>query len=164
MKHFHFLKNYFLVLPLLFVACSEDEPSVSNTIMLDGTSFKVTTVSLLGVSIDGEGHAGITFSFVQGTNVKSLTVDFDYSPSISLTGTYSYPVVNNNRLLDDWLTNYTEFNGNTEITSTNLQTGTLTVADHGNSRYTFTIDLKMLDGKVFKGTYKGTVTSMFNNG
>jgi hypothetical protein len=167
MKSYHVIKVYlllFVALPWLS-ACSDDDktPSVENTIKMDGSTFNVVSVSLLGVSIDGEGHAGITFTNTDGSVTKSLTVDFEYSPSTTLSATYSYPQVNNKRLLDDWLTTYSEFNQTTEITSTNLESGTLTLEDNGNSKYTVTIDLTMVDGKVFRGTYKGTVTTFFNN-
>jgi hypothetical protein len=146
-------------------ACSDDDktPTVENTIKMDGSTFNVASASLLGVSIDGEGHAGITFTNTDGSVTKSLTVDFEYSPLTTLSATYSYPQVTNKRLLDDWLTTYSEFNQTTEMTSTNLESGTLTLEDNGNSKYTVTIDLTMVDGKVFRGTYKGTVTTFFNN-
>ena len=95
---------------------------------------------------------------------KVLTVDFEYSPSATLGGTYSFPETNNHRLLDDWLTHYSEFNGTNEMTSTNLKSGTLTLEDLGSSRYMITVHLTMMDGTIFQGTYKGPVTAVFNNG
>ena len=167
MKCYQVTKVYlFLFVALAWLSgCSDDdkEPSVENTIEMDGSAFNVVGVSLLGVSIDGEGHAGITFTNTDGSVTKSLTVDFEYSPSTALSATYSYPQVSNKRLLDDWLTTYSEFNGTNEITSTNLESGTLTLEDNGNSKYTITVDLTMIDGKVFRGTYKGSVTTFFNN-
>jgi hypothetical protein len=155
-----------IVTLISFSSCSDsdNEPSVENTIKMDGVALKETTVTLLGVSIDDEGHAGITFTTTDGSLTKVLTVDFEYSPSASLTGTYSFPASGNDRLLDDWLTNYSEFNGTSEMTSTNLESGTVTLEDLGGSRYSITINLTMNDGKVFQGTYKGSVTAVFNNG
>jgi hypothetical protein len=168
MMSYRIIPTYlFLILTLIsFSSCSDSdsEPSVENTIKMDGVAFKATTVTLLGVSISDEGHAGITFTVTDGSATKVLTVDFEYSPSASLTGTYSFPASGNHRLLDDWLTNYTEFNGTSEMTSTNLESGTLTMEDLGSSRYMVTIHLTMIDGKVFQGTYKGSVTAVFNNG
>jgi hypothetical protein len=131
---------------------------------MDGVALKETTVTLLGVSLDGEGHAGITFTVSDGSLTKVLTVDFEYSPSASLAGTYSFPETNNHRLLDDWLTYYAEFSGTSEMTSTNLESGTLTLEDLGGSRYAITIHLTMVDGTIFQGTYKGPVSAVFNNG
>lgn len=164
----HLIKTYLLVFVAiaLFSGCSDSdgEPAVENTITIDGVPFKGAVVTLVGVSIDGEGHAGISFTVSNGSASKVLTVDFEYSPSSSLTGIYSFPEANNHRLLDDWLTSYTEFNGNSEMTSTNLNSGTLTLEDLGSSKYKVTIQLMMIDGTIFKGTYKGPIVAVFNNG
>lgn len=168
MKRYHFINIYLLLIAVLiwFSGCSDSDgaPAVENTITMDGTAFKEATVTLLGVSISDEGHAGISFTASNGSFTKVLTVDFEYSPSENLTGSYAFPETNNHRLLDDWLTNYAEFNGTSEMTSTNLESGTLTLEDLGGSRYTITIHLVMIDGTIFQGTYKGPVTAVFNNG
>lgn len=168
MKRNYLIKTYLLLFVALvwFSGCSDSdsEPTVENTMTRDGVAFKETTVTLLGVSISGEGHAGVTFTDSNGSLTKVLTVDFEYSPSTSLTGTYSFPETNNHRLLDDWLTYYAEFSGTSEVTSTNLESGTLTLEDLGGSRYAITIHLTMLDGTIFQGTYKGPVAAVFNNG
>jgi hypothetical protein len=168
MRSYHFIKTYLLLIVAVvwFSGCSDSdsEPAAENTITMDGTAFKDAAVTLLGVSIDGEGHAGITFTVTNGSLTKTLTVDFEYSPSASVTGTYSFPETNNHRLLDDWLTYYAEFNGTSEMTSTNLDAGTVTLEDLGSSRYKITVHLTMIDGTVFQGTYKGPVTAVFNNG
>jgi hypothetical protein len=168
MKRYHFFKTYLLLIVTLisFSGCSDsdNEPSVENTITMDGAAFKDPTVTLLGVSISGEGHAAITFTVTNSTLTKVLTADFEYSPTATIPGTYSFPEKSNYRLLDDWLTNYTEFNGTNEMNSTNLESGTLTLEDLGGSRYAITIQLTMIDGTIFQGTYKGPVTAVFNNG
>lgn len=151
------------LLPVLMSCQSDDEPSVVNTIALDGQPFNIQSASLIGVSIDGEGHAAITLINTDGTLSKSLGIDFEYSPDASVSGTYSFPQNNTDRYLDDWLTNYTEMTQATSE-STNLTEGTVTVKDNGGSNYTVTIDLLMEDGKVFKGTYQGKMQAMFNNG
>lgn len=168
MKISHVFKM-FLLLPVAIVclsSCSDsdDGPSMENSMKMNGNAFQVTTVSLIGVSMDDEGHAGITFTYTDGSITKALTVDFEYSPTAAVSGNYSYPLVNNERLIDEWLTSYTEFNGSNETTSTNLEEGTLTLKDNGGSNYTITIELTMIDGKVFKGTYTGPVVAAFNNG
>lgn len=150
-----------LFFAFILIGCSDDENGPQNSIQLNGSSFKITAATLVGVSLDGEGHAAITFSNVSNSSSKNLTIDFEYSPSQSLSGTYSFPQ-GNNRYLDDFLTNYNQF-VNSEYYSTELETGTLILTDHGNSNYTVTIDLTMLDGKVFSGTYKGKIASQFQN-
>jgi hypothetical protein len=149
-----------------FSACSDSDngPSTENSMKMNGSAFEVSTVSLVGVSLDGEGHAAVTFTHTAGSVTKVLTVDFEYSPSAQISGNYAYPSVNSERLIDDWLTNYTEFSGDNEMTSTNLEEGTVILQDNGGSNYTITLDLTMLDGKTFKGTYKGPVVAAFNNG
>lgn len=160
---------FVLALLLVLISCSSDdaEPSVVNTITLDGQAFSIQSATLLGVSMDGEGHAGITFVSTDGTLTKSLGIDFEYTADVSVSGTYSYPQNNTDRYLDDWLTNYTEMtysSSSSDSQSTNLQEGTVTVKDNGGSNYTVTIDLVMDDGKVFKGKYQGKMQTMFNNG
>ncbi|WP_152425175.1 hypothetical protein [Nafulsella turpanensis] len=149
----------------LLSACTKEGMSPSgNSLTLNGAPFEVATVSLLGVSLEGEGHAGLTFTGREGTTAKTLTVDFEYSPAQAVDGTYAFPQTNGARLLNDWLTNFTEFNFSGETNSTNLEKGTVTIKDNGDSNYTVTIDLTMTDGKVFKGTYRGDVQAVFNNG
>lgn len=154
------------LLPILMSCQSDDEPTTINTVMLDGQPFKIQSASLLGVSVDGEGHAGITFLSADGTITKSLSMDIEYSPNTPVSGNYSFPQNNTDRYLDDWLTNYTVMTqasgGSAE--STSLQEGTVTLKDNGGSNYSVTIDLKMVDGKVFKGTYQGQMQTVFNNG
>jgi hypothetical protein len=163
MKNLLFLNCLLFASILVIQSCSDDDGPSSN-ITLDGSSFKVSSVTLLGISQDNEGHAALTFASVDGNNSKILTVDFEYDGVTTVTGTYSYPQTGSNRFLDDWLTNYTEVTGTTEVTSTVLDTGTVTVTAHGNATYTVVIDLKMVDGQVFKGTYKGKVEESFFNG
>jgi len=154
---------------LFLVSCGSDDdakPSVTNTIKLDGEAFSITAPSLMGVSIDGEGHAGITFTNTNSTGelTKVLSIDFEYSPSESVSGTYSFPQ-GTSRFLDDWLTNYTEFSMSSgSSNSTNLESGTVTVTDNGNNNYTVVVDLTMIDGKHFEGKYSGKFTVAFNNG
>jgi hypothetical protein len=167
MKRYHALKTCVLLLVALswISGCSDDdkEPSTQNSIQMNGAAFKISAASLVGISIDDEGHAAITFSASDGSTTKSLTIDFEYAPSVSLSGTYSFPLTGNSRLLDDWMTTYLEYNGTQAFTSTNLESGTITLQDHGKSQYTVTIDLTMVDGKIFKGTYKGSIVSSFMN-
>lgn len=155
-----------LILLILFSACDTDKVDPTkpeNSITLNGTSFFLTTTSLLGVTIAGEGHAG--FQFVQSggsTGVNTLNIDIEYFTSKPVAGVYSFPQTGSDRYLDDWLTTYTEVNGTT-INSFHLISGTMTVKDNGNSNYTITMDLTMEGGKIFKGTYKGDFFSQFNN-
>lgn len=155
----------FMALLPAFISCdSDDETSTVNNITMDGEPFTVHSASLIGVSMDGEGHAAVNLVNTDGSVSKSLSIDFEYSPNASVSGTYSFPQEGTDRYLDDWLTNYSVMShsgGSSE--STNLLEGTVTVKDNGGSNYTVTVDLKMVDGQLFKGTYQGKMQAMFNN-
>jgi hypothetical protein len=164
-KTISLLKMLSIVTLLVMAGCSDDdEPKTTNTITMDGASFKIQNVSLIGVSIDNEGHAGISFTGSDGSVTKVLTIDIEYSPLTTLDGTYASPQFSTHRYMDDFLTNYSEFNGTTEISSTNLDFGSIIVQQNSESNFTFTIDVTMLDGTKFQGVYQGKVDTLFNNG
>jgi len=151
---------------LILTGCgSDDPPSVQNTITIDGSPFTIIAPTLIGVSIGGQGHAAISFTGITGSVSKTLSIDFEYSPSVTLSGSYSFPQTGTDRLLDNWLTNYAEMStsGAGSLYTTNLDFGKITIQDNGGNNYTVTIDLTMLDGKVFKGTYRGAFSVLFNN-
>lgn len=165
MKHHSVSSTFLFFLVLLLAACSGEEINPSaNTITMDGAPFNISAASLAGISLDNEGHASITFTGNKGTTVKTLMIDFEYSPSEPVSGTYTFPQTTGTRYLNDWLTNYTELNVGGVAASSNLEKGKVTVKDNEGSNYTITIDLQMTDGKKFKGTFKGMVQAVFNNG
>ncbi|MCG8321505.1 MAG: hypothetical protein MI921_18520 [Cytophagales bacterium] len=146
-------------------ACSSDDDSPPpNTLTMDGEAFAVTTANILGVSLDGEGHVAITLVSTDLSNTQTLTIDFDYVVGESIEGDYAYPKSGDLRLLDNWLTNYVEFQGTSSTAGSNLEEGELTVIDNGDNNYTITMDLTMVDGKVFSGSYTGDFQVTFNNG
>ena len=155
----------FLAVTLLSISsCKKDDttPSNQNLITFDGSVFEITTASIIGVSIEGDGHAGVSFISVSGAISKSLTVDFEYSAAQPIEGDYAYPQSGDIRLIDDWLSNYTEMGGTTSY-STNLENGTLNIIHNGGNNYTVKINLTMVDGKLFSGTYTGEFIVQFNN-
>ena len=153
-----------VIISLIITSCGSDEPSAG--ISIDGKAFNVISASLLGVSISGEGHATISLTSATSSGLtKTISLDFEYAPTSPVSGNYSFPQVGTDRFLDDWLTNYTEINisGGGSVESTNLESGKITVQDHGNDNYTVTMDLTMIDGTIIKGKYRGVFTVMFNN-
>ena len=158
-----------LILSMVFLfSCNEDDAGTrtENSIQLNGTSFSIASATILGVSLDGEGHAGLSLISNSGTLVKTLTIDFEYSPDEPLEGDYAFPQAAGSRLLDDWLTNYTitEITGSSSSSeSEHLQEGTMTLVSNGGNNYSVFIDLIMDGGSVFKGTYTGVFTVVFNN-
>jgi len=154
----------FLFVALLFVQCEKDEsePKASNTIKMDGNSFVVASASIVGVSIDNDGHTGITLVSGSGTQANTLTIDIESVTKETIEGNYAYPKVNGKKLLDDWLTNYSVFDG-TSISSSNLEYGEVTLSHNGGNNYTIDMSLKMDDGVTFIGEYTGEFKVMFNN-
>lgn len=152
-----------LLIALLFQGCQVDniDPISENGLTVDGASFDVTVVTLVGVSMEDAGHAAISFTGTNGVLSKILTVDVEYSSSQPMDGTYAYPSVSGARYLDNFLTNYTEMTASGPTYATVLENGTVTVKDNGDSNYTITIELEMIDGKLFKGTYRGEVQAAF---
>lgn len=147
---------------ILLTGCGDDTPTTVNAITLDGDAFKITAPSLIGVSIDGEGHAAISFANATSSSSKVLSIDFEYSPNEDIDGTYSYPQEGTDRYLDEFLTSYTEFSGN-NFYSTELESGSITIKNNSGDNYTVTLDLTMVDGKKFEGKYSGKFQVAFNN-
>lgn len=167
MKKYGLSSTFLLLLGFLLNACSGEEINpAANTIMMDEVPFDISVASLQGISLENEGHVSITLTGNKGTTVKTLMINFEYSSSEPINGTYAFPQTTDTpyRYLDDWLTNYTELNAGGVAESSNLEKGKVTVKDNGDSNYTITIDFLMTDGKSFKGTYKGIVQAVFNNG
>ena len=162
----HNLSYIFVVIFSIISACSSDDDlSTSNSLQINGEPFTVTSASILGVSLGGAGHAAITLVSTNLSTTRTLTIDFDYVANQPIAGDYAYPQSANQGLLDDWLTNYSEFNGTTSSNSLHLQEGELTIIDNGGNNYTITMDLTMDDGTTkFSGTYQGDFQVFFNNG
>ncbi|MDH5398302.1 MAG: hypothetical protein OEX02_09160 [Cyclobacteriaceae bacterium] len=166
MKYNLFNSTFIMLLAaFMLFSCGEKE-KVSpnqNTLKLDGSAFDVSVATIVGVTISGDGHAAVTLASGSETQTNTLSLDFEYSIHNSMTGKYAFPAQPDYRLLDDWLSNYTTFDG-TNMTSTNLQEGTLEIYHNGDTNYTVIIDITMVDGKVFSGTYTGEFTVAINNG
>lgn len=158
-----------LVLLPGLVSCGDDDDaklSTLNAITMDGGAFKVQSVTLTGVSIDGEGHATLNFISTDGVTTKTLGINFDYSPDVDVSGTYAYPQNNTDRYMDDWMTTYTVMTvsgSDFSIEDTHLLEGTFTLTHNSGSNYTVTMDLLMEDGTVFKGKYQGKVEAHFGD-
>lgn len=163
MKRFSISAFCLLLMGLLFQGCAADniDPTSGKDLTMDGSPFEITVVTLVGISVEESGHAALAFTGTNGTLTKVLNVDFEYSPDQPVDGTYSFPAASGARLLDDWLTNYTEMPLSGAVYATTLEKGTVTVKDNGDADYTIKIDLEMLDGKIFKGTYQGAVQAVF---
>ena len=153
------------IIALFAFGCAKNEEVLPppNDLTFDGNSFTVTSASVIGVAINNEGHAGISLISINNLKSKVLTIDVEYSGNSSVEGMYSFPQAVNDKYLDDWLTTFTITDGST-FTSTNLSVGTVNVINNGGDNYTVVIDLIMVDGSAFKGTYTGDFLVVFNNG
>ena len=159
---FNLLAVFGLCTLFLLSGCGDDDGGGKNSVKVDGESFRVVAPSLMGVSIDGEGHASITFSNGNMSRTRTLIIDFEYSPDEPVSGSYSYPQNGTDRLLDEWLTSYTVFEEE-DMYDTHLSSGNVDVTHNGGKNYTVTMDLLMEDGTEFTGTYRGDFVTQFQN-
>lgn len=153
------ISSLFLLLftSLIIAACGSDD--VTSRISIDGKSYHVGDAHLNITTINGEGHAAISFSSLPEDGMtKLLNIGFEYSQNSPVSGNYSYPQVGSDRhLLENIITHYAEIReGNSQATY--LESGKITVKDNGNDDYTLTMDLIMLDGTVVTGKYRGVFT------
>ncbi len=168
MKSFILQGRIFILFASLLIisSCSKDDdatPSNKSSIKIDGQTFEVAQASILGVSIGGEGHAAISFNNGNQSSMRTLTIDIEYFSEQSIVGDYAFPEVEGQRLLNDWLTNYSELN-ETVNTTIHLQEGSLNIVHNGGNNYTITMNLKMDGEKVFSGIYTGDFHVFYNNG
>ena len=152
-----------LTLALVTIQCSEDDTlSGSGTVKMDGKSFSISAATMIGVSIDEDGHTAISLFSINGSKTNTLTIDVESFTKATIEGEYAYPAVSDKKLLDDWLTNYAIFDGDTQ-TSESLESGEVSITHNGDNNYTVDMNLTMLDGVTFIGSYTGDFEVMFNN-
>ncbi len=165
MKKYGLLTICLLLSSLFLQSCTVDniDPTAQNVITQNGEKFDVTVVTLLGISIEGDGHAVLSFTGTNGALTKVLTVDVEYDPSQPVSGNYASPAVSGTRVMNSILTNYSEMPLVGAMYATILEKGSVTLKDNGESNYTITLDLEMKDGKKFKGTYQGDVQETYQN-
>jgi len=161
--------NFFLkIIPFILIlafGCKEDVVVPTSAVLtLNGVSFVPENATIIGVSINNVGHAGISLVNINGTSVETLTIDVEYSGNSSIAGTYSFPQAASDKYLDNFLTNFTVFDGTTFSGEAQLTEGSISVQENGNNNYTINMNLIMDDGTAFKGTYTGNFTVVFNNG
>ena len=158
------LTSSILILLFLFSGCKKDDANVStvNNVKLNSESFSINSASIIGISINGEGHSGISLVSGTGDQISTLTIDVESCTRETIEGTYSYPTAEGDKFLDDWLTNYAYFE-NGSGTSSNLESGTVTVKNNHDNNYTIDMDLTMVDGMTFSGSYTGDFVVQFAN-
>lgn len=148
----------------LLIQCGKDEDTLpkSNSVKMDGQSFKIVSASMIGVSMDEDGHTAI--SLVTGNESESniLTMDVESFTRATIEGDYAYPQVGDKKLLNNWLTSYTSF-VDSSVESSNLESGEVSVIHNGKNNYTVELNLTMDNGVTFTGSYSGDFQIMFYN-
>ena len=162
------MKSLKKIIPLVVIItlssqCSKDLlSSIENEVTMNGSSFPITVASILGTSISGQGHTVINLMSGTTSQVQNLTIDIDAISEETLEGTYSYPLEGGDGELDNWLTNYTAFEGTTQVSST-LEEGIVTLIHNSGKNYTIELYLLMKDETIFEGSYTGYFQVQFNN-
>ncbi len=153
-----------VLMTLLFVQCQKVDtvPPATEPLMMDDIVFNVASAAIIGISIGEEGHTGITLINGSGTQIKTLTMDVESFTAETIEGDYAYPSEEGKKLMDNWLSYYS-VNDGTTTTSSNLQSGELSIQHHNGNKYTLDINLLMEDGVTFKGQYSGTFQVLFQN-
>ncbi len=146
---------FILLFAVLFTSCRDDDtPAVQNTIQLDGEVYTIVAAAIIWVPLGGEGGHAAIYLYNSASPVKALAIDIDYTDENNIDGNYAFPQTAEDLYLNALLTNYVESDGTTNY-STKLESGMVTIKNNGGNNYTVTMDLTMLDGKVFVGEYTG---------
>ena len=152
----------FIAISLIQCKKDDDTPEVINSVMMNENNFIVATANIIGVSIGDDGHTGITLISGSGTQTTTLTIDVESFTQATIEGDYAYPEESGKKILDDWLTNYTVYNGST-MESSSLESGEVSITNNGGNNYTIVMNLEMVDGINFNGTYTGEFQVLFSN-
>lgn len=158
---------YLLIVGIAAISCEEkkaeeEEVKISNTLEMDGSSFVVSSAIMIGVSMGDDGHTGISLVSGSGLSATTLTIDVESFTKETIVGEYAYPKVEEKKLLDDWLTNYSVFESGS-ANSFNLESGEVLITHNDGNNYTIVINLTMDNGVSFIGKYTGEFQVMFNN-
>lgn len=151
---------------IVLIACENDKVASTlseNEITLNEKEFKITKASILGESVNNEGHSSIVLvSETSNNEPKTLTIDIPFFTKKSLTGSYEHPEASGKRPINSNATNYTYVLNSDPITA-NLESGTVTILHNGANNFSVTVDLKMENENIFKGKYSGSFTIKFDN-
>lgn len=164
-KSVNFFKCLIVLLTvILFTQCEEEEstPSFNNTIKMNGNDFAIVTASITGVSMGDFGYSSISFVNSSETQGKSLTLNVESYTQATIEGDYAFPEVSGKKLMDDWLTVYVDYDG-TNLNTSELETGEVSITHNSDNNYTVSMNLEMVDGVTFTGSYTGDFIVVFYN-
>ncbi|HAF30928.1 MAG TPA: hypothetical protein DCG75_17965 [Bacteroidales bacterium] len=153
-----------LLIVISFTQCDEDDvtPKTINTVKMDGNDYAIASATMIGMSIDDFGSTSISFMSGTGLQSRILSLNVESFTAATIEGEYAFPEVTGKKLLDDWLTDYSYYEG-TEQYSSNLETGEVSITHNSGNNYTVSMDLVMIDGVTFTGLYTGDFQVMFSN-
>ncbi|WP_430810265.1 MULTISPECIES: hypothetical protein [unclassified Carboxylicivirga] len=161
----HLLKTTLVLsIFLSLLSCSKDDESPSsNSLKADGVHFSINEANIMGISAGDGGHTVINLSGGNASGVQNLAIDIDAYTRETIPGSYSYPTMEGDKALNDWLTNYMYTDSDiTNITTSNLKSGQVTITHNGGNNYTLDMNLTMVDGATFTGIYTGDFSVMFS--
>ena len=166
MKNLHYLLQslFLFIIALSLIQCSKDDnsPKNNNFIKMNGVDFPIISASMIGVSNGDNGHTGIALVSGNETQANTLTIDVESFTQATIEGHYAYPEETGKKKLDYWLTNYSAFNEST-MHSSNLESGDVSISLNSGNNYTIDMNLTMVDGVTFTGSYSGEFQVMFYN-
>jgi len=149
---------------VFFASCKKDsessEPIVSGQIKLENVTYDISVVSVQTIATGDESiaHISLISASVSG---KIITVQLGcfYPSSGGISGTYNLQNDDNDvRYLDSWMSNYSVTEGTVSIEMyNNLQSGTATIKDNGNSNFDISFKIQPSAGSEIEGTYSGVV-------
>jgi hypothetical protein len=164
-KSIRILKNIIVLLAVISLTqCDEDDvtPKTINTVKMNGNDYAIASASMIGMSIGDFGSTSISFMSGTGLRSKILSLNVESFTAATIEDEYAFPEVTGKKLLDDWLTDYSYYDG-TEQYSSNLETGEVSITHNSGNNYTVSMDLVMVDGVTFTGSYTGDFQVAFNN-
>ena len=155
---------FILAFAISLTQCEKDKETLpkNNSIKMDGNAFVVVSATMLGVSIEDDGHTAISLISGNASESNVLTIDVNSFTQASIEGDYAFPEVDDKKILNNWLTSYSAFVGSS-VESSNLDSGDVSVIHNGKNNYTVIVDLIMDNGVIFTGTYSGDFQVMFYN-
>ena len=162
-KSIKFLKNIIVLLVVISLTQCEKEETTSsfnNNIKMNGNDFAIVTASIMGVSMGVLGHSSISFANGSETQGKNLSINVESFTQATIEGDYAFPEVSGKKILDDWLTDYIVYDG-TNINTSELETGEVSITHNSGNNYTISMNLEMVDGVTFTGSYTGDFIVMF---
>ena len=165
MKKIITLFAFFAAMTFLVTSCRDDNdnhddptgiPELNGFIQVDGgTKFTVTQAIVQGFKYADPSETN-TYQIVlqhvdEGQNHKNVSLALEFpASSSSIDGTYN--ISGTTRVLDSWMTSYSEGTGTNMQSYNNLSAGICTISRSGNN-FNITFNYTVAGGKVISGEF-----------